>query len=71
MIALDRRHLRVLGLDRQHQAAANGFAVEQDRAGAADAMLAAEMCAGEPQLVAQRVGQALARLDLKQLRPCR
>ena len=33
------------------------------RAGAADAMLAAEMGAGQIELVAQRFGEALARLD--------
>ena len=36
----------------------------EDRAGAADAVLAAEMRAGEPELVAQEIGEREARLDL-------
>ena len=38
-----------------------GPAVDQHRAGAADAVLAADVGAGEPQVVAQRVGQQPAR----------
>ena len=56
--ALDGQHLVAVGLHRQHQAGARRAAVEQDGAGAADAMLAAEMGAGEAELVADEIGQA-------------
>ena len=38
-----------VGLHREHDAGAHGLAVEEDRAGAADAVLAADMGAGEAQ----------------------
>ena len=41
-----------------------GQAVEQDRAGAADAVLAAEMRAGEAERVAQEIGERQPHLDL-------
>ena len=47
--------------DREHQAGAHRAAVDQDRAGAADAVLAADVGAGQPEVVAQRVGQQPAR----------
>ena len=56
--------LRAFGLHREHQAGAHRLAVDQHGAGAADAVLAADMGAGEPQLVAQAIGQRQARLDV-------
>ena len=53
-----------VGLHREHQAGAHRRAVDQHGAGAADAVLAAGMRAGQQQLVAQAVEQARARLDL-------
>ena len=53
-----------VGLHGEHQARAHGRAVDQHGAGAAYAVLAAGMGAGEPELVAQAVEQAGARLDL-------
>ena len=52
-----------IALHRQHQAAAHDFAVDAHGAGAAYAMLAADMAAGEGQVVTQEVDQRLARLD--------
>ena len=49
---------------REHQAGAHRDAVEQHGAGAADAVLAAGMGAGEIELVAQAIEQRGARLDL-------
>ena len=62
--ALDGQDLVAVRLHRQHQAGARGAAVEQDGAGAADAVLAAEMRAGEAELVAQEIGERQAHLDL-------
>ena len=50
-------------LHREHQARAHRRAVDDHRAGAADAMLAADMRAGLAAILADRVGQRLARLD--------
>ena len=58
------RDLVPVGLDGEHQARADGRAVEEDGAGAADAVLAAEMGAGEPDILAERVGEGPPRLDL-------
>src|SRR5215470_20343126 len=55
--------LTALRLHRQHQAAAHGLAVEEHSAGAANSMLAADMRAGEPQLMAQAIGERQARFD--------
>jgi hypothetical protein len=46
-----------VGLHRQHQAGARRAAVEQDGAGAADAVLAAEMRAGEAEFIADEIGE--------------
>ena len=62
--ALDGGDGVAVGLHREHQAGAHRRAVDQHRAGAADAVLAAGMRAGEQELVAQAVEQARARLDL-------
>src|SRR3954453_11592356 len=66
--ALDRRYLRPVGLDREHQAGPDGGAVDEDGARAADAVLAADMRAGQPEVVAEKVRQQQprrhARLEL-------
>ncbi len=43
---------------------ADGLAVEQHRAGAADAVLATDVGAREPEVLAEEVGEGAARLDL-------
>ena len=55
--AFDGHDLVAVGLHREHQAGARRIAVEQDGAGAAHAVLAAEMRAGEAQPMAQEIGQ--------------
>src|SRR5450759_4653837 len=52
-----------VALHRQHQAAAHDLAVHAHGAGAAGAVLAADMAAGERQALAQEIDQRLARLD--------
>ena len=47
----------------QQQAGADGLPVELHRAGAADAVLAADVGAGQPRLVADEVGEEQAGLD--------
>src|SRR5580658_3157711 len=59
---LDRRYLAAGGLDRQHQARAHRPPVEDDRARAADPVLAADVGAGEVEVIPQEVRQRLARL---------
>src|SRR5262245_11366734 len=61
--ALDGLDARSVALHREHQAAAHDHAVDAHRAGAADAMLAANMAAGEAQVLAQEIDQRLARID--------
>src|SRR5713226_8731872 len=60
---LDSAHPGTLGLHREHQAGAHRLVVDQHGAGAADAVLTAEMRAGEAAILAQCVGQAAPRLD--------
>ena len=55
---------RAVGLDREQAAAAHRDAVEPHGAGAADAVLAADVRAGEAEAVAEEVGQEQARLDV-------
>ena len=62
--ALDGGDLVAVGLHREHQAGSHRFAIEQHRAGAADAVLAAGMGAVEQEILAQRIEQRLARLDI-------
>ena len=62
------RMFSAVGLDREHQAGADRLAVEDDGAGAADAVLAADMGAGLAAVVADRVDQGLARLDADRVR---
>jgi hypothetical protein len=45
-----------VGLHRKHQAGARRTPVEQDRAGAAHAVLATEMSAGQPKPMANEIG---------------
>src|SRR5579885_3179197 len=53
--AFDRHDLVAVGLHREHQARAGRTAVEQNGAGAADAVLAAQMRAGKAQIVPQEI----------------
>ena len=62
--ALDGDDAAAFSLHRQHQTGADRGAVDDDRARAAGAMLAAEMGAGQPQHLAQAIGEVHARLDL-------
>src|SRR5439155_1467571 len=62
--ALDGRQLSAVRLHREHQAGAHRLAVEQHGAGAAHAVLAADVGAGEPQVLAEEVAQAEPRLDV-------
>ena len=55
--ALDSAQLGAAGLHREHEAGTHCFAVHEDRAGAAYAMLAAEMSAGEIQLLSDEIRQ--------------
>jgi hypothetical protein len=61
--ALDGDHLRALGLNREHQTRPHRGAVDQHGAGAAHAMLAADMGSGQPQMMAQAIGERQPRLD--------
>src|SRR5436190_18150899 len=61
---LDRRHIGAVGLDRQYRARLHGLAVDQHRAGAADARLAADMRPGQAAHVAQEVDEESAWLDI-------
>ena len=60
----DGHDLGALGLHREHQAGAHGCAVDENRAGAAHAVLAAHMGAGQPQMMAQAIRQREPRLDV-------
>src|ERR1700682_3037407 len=55
--AFDRHDLVAVGLHREHQARSRRIAVEQYSAGTAHAMLAAEMGAGEAELMTQEIRQ--------------
>lgn len=52
-----------IGLDGKRQTRPCRFAVEHDRARAADSMLATDMRASEPKFVTQEVAEQHARLD--------
>src|ERR1700704_2766339 len=62
--ALDGKNLVAVRLHCEHQAGARREPVEQDGAGAADPVLAAEMGAGEAELVTYEIGERHADLDL-------
>ena len=57
--ALDRRDLATLALSGQHQTRQHASPVDQHRARAAGALVAALLGAGEPQPVAERIQQCL------------
>jgi hypothetical protein len=57
----DGQHGGTMRLNREHETGTHGGAVHNHRARAADAVLAANMGAGEPQNVAKAVGQCGAR----------
>src|SRR5262249_3142536 len=59
----DRADALALGLDREHQAGPYRLVVEDHRARAADAVLAADMRPGQPAFVADDIDQRLSRLD--------
>src|SRR5438309_665597 len=59
---LDRQKLGAVGLDRQHDAGTRGFAVEQNSARAADAVLAADVRARQAQVLAEEIHEQLAGL---------
>ena len=61
--ALDRLDGAAVGLHGEHQAAAHDVAVHAHGAGPAYAVLAAEVRAGEAELLAQEVDEMQARLD--------
>ena len=60
---LDGLDLRAVALHREHQAAAHNRAVNAHRAGAANAVLAADVAAREAKVVAQEIDQRFASLD--------
>ena len=55
--ALDGQDVVAIGLHRQHQAGACRTAIEQDGAGAADAVLATEVGPGEAEIIADEIGE--------------
>ena len=59
-----RLHRAAVAHHRERQAGAGGLAVHHHGAGAAGAVLAAEMRRGQPAAVAQEIGQRLPRLDV-------
>jgi hypothetical protein len=54
-----------IGLHGEHEAGAHGGAIHQHGASAADAMFAADMRAGERQLLAQEIRQMHARINCR------
>ena len=70
--ALDGRQIECpVGLDGEQHARLHGVAVEQHRAGAAVARVAADVGAGELAVVADEVDEQAARLDLALVDACR
>src|SRR5262249_20047252 len=61
--ALDGLDACAVALNGKHETAAHDDAIDAHRTGAADAMLAADVAAGEAQLLAQEIDQCLARID--------
>jgi hypothetical protein len=66
--ALDRRHFVAFRLDGEHQAGAHRRTVEQNGAAPAHAVLAADVRAGQAEVVAQVVGQEAARIRRRWMR---
>jgi hypothetical protein len=58
-----------IGLHRQQQAGSNRGSVEPDGAGAANAVLAADVCPGEPERVPKEVREQEPWLDLLTVGP--
>ena len=58
--ALDGDELGAVGLDGEHQAGPGGLAIDEDGAGAADAVLAPDMGAGEAEVLAEKIHEACA-----------
>ena len=58
------RHFGSVGLDRQHQAAANRDAVKSDGTGAADPVLATQVRAGKIQIETQEIDQVASNGNL-------
>ena len=63
--------LRAVAGGGEHRAGLDRAAVEVHHAGAALAGVAADMRAGEPQVLAQELHQQGARIDVGGRRPCR
>src|SRR5262249_24623595 len=61
--ALDGPAPGAIALPREHQAAAHDHAVDAQRAGATDAVFAADMAAGEAEGLAQEIDDGLPRID--------
>ena len=61
--AFDRGHRSPVRLNRQDRAGLHGLPVQQDRAGAANAGLAADVCAGQTQRLSKVVHKKQPRLD--------
>jgi hypothetical protein len=66
--AFDGHHVMAFGLHRQHQARPDRRSIEQHRAAAANAVLAAHVCAGEPEVMTDVIGQEAARLERRWMR---
>src|SRR6266516_918467 len=61
--AFDGLYIGAIALHREHETAAHHRVIEAHRTGAAYALFAADMRAGEPEIVAQEIDQRLAGLD--------
>ena len=53
-----------IGLNRQHDARARGLTVEQNRAGAAHAVLASDMGAGQTEILPDKIAEQQPRLHV-------
>jgi hypothetical protein len=62
--AFNGRHFGALGLHRQHRARLHGGAIHMHHAGAALACVATHMGSGQVEVLAQKLHQQCARLDL-------
>ena len=63
--AFNGRNLVAVRLDAEQRAGLHGLAVQQHRAGAAAGCVAADVCAGQAELLAQNVDEELARLEVE------
>ncbi len=61
--AFNGRDFMISRLHGEHQAGTHGLAIEQDGAGAADPVLAADMGTGQRQIVAEEIAEQHARFD--------